>query len=203
MASAQQFQLLLVCTANECRSVFAAQALSAHEVTAAWAIASAGTEVVAGTSACEQTGLADSAHRSQALVAELLAASDLVLSMERQHRTRVAEVQPAARRRSFTLTEAVRFADIVAASVESGQPKGEFAAQLPADWVRAGESDRLRWLVAEMHEARSYFDPIQGDIPDAHGDNCPPHDQVFGEIAAGVEQLTRAIARVVTHGAGS
>ena len=203
MASAQQFRLLLVCTANECRSVFAASALTSQAVGFAWAVASAGTEVVAGTAACGLTGLADSEHRSRPVSAELVSAADLVLSMERQHRTRIAEVLPAARRRSFTLVEAVRFAEIVAASLVGERPSGDFQALLPADWSRAAEADRLRWLVSEMHEARSYFDPVQGDIADAHGDNAPPHEHVFNEITAGVEQLTRAISRVMAHGAGS
>lgn len=197
MVAEQRFRLLLVCTANECRSAFAVSTFSGEGVAADWVMASAGTEAVPGTAACVETGLADGSHQSQGVARDLVLAADLVLAMERMHRTRVAEVAPAGRSRAFTLVEAARFAEIVADSLERSAMVGDFRAQPVSGWDSLSPTAKLRWLVGEMHEARSYFDPIAGDIPDAHGDNCAPHQQVFSEIESGVNRFALAVERVL------
>lgn len=200
MSSVQQFAVLLVCTANECRSPYATARLSEQPIAAGWRLLSAGTEVIDGTGPCEETALANSYHRSQSLTRELIASVDLVVGLERMHRTRAAELLPAARSKAFTLSEAVRFSQIIANGLEAGERQGDFQVMLPTDWSQLKQVEKLKWLVGEMHEARHFFDPEPGDIADAHGDNGATHERVLGEMTAGVEQFAQAVTRVLAFG---
>jgi protein-tyrosine-phosphatase len=94
--------VVLVCTGNTCRSPLAEallrQALAARGVTDI-EVLSAGTGAWEGAPASEgaylvglENGLDLSSHRARLVTAELVAASDLILTMARHHRARVLEL---------------------------------------------------------------------------------------------------------------
>jgi protein-tyrosine-phosphatase len=94
--------VVLVCTGNTCRSPLAEallrQALAARGMADA-EVLSAGTGAWEGAPASEgaylvglESGLDLSSHRARLVTSELVAASDLILTMARHHRARVLEL---------------------------------------------------------------------------------------------------------------
>lgn len=95
-------RVVLVCTGNTCRSPLAEallrQALGAQGL-ADVEVMSAGTGAWEGAPASEgaylvglERGLDLSAHRARLITGELVAASDLILTMARHHRARILEL---------------------------------------------------------------------------------------------------------------
>src|ERR1035441_3222949 len=124
--------VLVLCTANQCRSVMA-QALLTRRLAAAGAapaVRSAGIASGGGPpppeviSALAAYGLDVRAHRSRSLAEGDLASSDLVLAMAREHLRRAVVTAPGAWPRAFTLKELVR--------------RGEQAGPRPAGETLAG-----------------------------------------------------------------
>lgn len=94
--------MVLVCTGNTCRSALAEallrQALDASGTTG-FEVISAGTGAWEGAPASEgaylvglESGLDLSGHRARLVTSELVASSDLILTMARHHRARVLEL---------------------------------------------------------------------------------------------------------------
>lgn len=99
-------RVVLVCTGNTCRSPLAEallrQALAKRGVTDI-VVSSAGTGAWDGAPASEgaylvalEHGLDLSGHRARLLTADVIAASDLILTMARHHRARVLELGATA-----------------------------------------------------------------------------------------------------------
>jgi protein-tyrosine phosphatase len=114
--------ILVVCTANVCRSPLA-EALFTNYATRAGRsgvqIRSAGTRAATGHSLCPAAaallrkhgveGAAESDHRSRKLELGPVRAADLILVASLEHRTEIAYVDAAARRRTFTFKEAAAY----------------------------------------------------------------------------------------------
>lgn len=206
-------QILVVCTANICRSP-AAAALLSYELGQRFGesvrVASAGTEALAGSPACELStalvgayprwtggsgSLAHPDHVSRQVAAADLAASALVLGLDRTHRAALAHLAPAARQRTFTLRQAAAIAAAVGGQVAAGGlPAG--APPLPGP-----AADRLRWLVAEVDAGRGLGPPPQGHNPVQgdealrwHPDDVPdPHVVGYQAHAAAVQLIEEAV----------
>lgn len=102
--------LLVLCHANQFRSVVTEYALRARLDMSAWQVASAGVWAEPGLPAvrglAEWSGLVDIAgHRSRALDASLLEAADLILVMERGQKEALALEFPSAAARVYLLSE--------------------------------------------------------------------------------------------------
>lgn len=65
-----------------------------------------------GVAVMAERGLDLGAHRSRQLAADLVDGSDLVIAMAREHVREVAVLDPGAVRRTFTLKELVRAAEV-------------------------------------------------------------------------------------------
>lgn len=227
--STELFRVLTVCTANICRSPAAARLLQLRfertgQLTAAdYVIASAGTHAINGAPACDLSSAlvgsfvartyavadpsASGTHRSQRVTRELARASDLILTMDREHRAVLAQIAPQTRQRTFTIRQAAPLAEGIAQGVAQGRlPEG--AAPLPGPPFA-----RLKWLVAEMDAMRGIThlpDTIERepagdlswhalDIPDPHVMGYQIHPMAIERIEAAVVTLCDAIDVLLTQ----
>ena len=108
--------VLVVCTANVCRSPLAAEVLQegfAHAAFQDVTVLSAGTRASEGQPACavsiERLGAASSeplaAHRSRRLTSDLVSEADLVITMEREQRSIAVQAAPGSQTKVFALRE--------------------------------------------------------------------------------------------------
>lgn len=205
----EPFRVLVVCTANICRSPAAATLLSRR-----WSdlgdlveVSSAGVTAFDGAPACEVGGhLADEyvpgaarAHAARRVTADLLLGADLVLALDRGHRGALARLAPASRPHTFTLRQVARLADLVHATLEAGMlPPG-------APAIPPGARDRLSWLVEEFDAARGSATP-EPPAPDADGPRWDPADvpdphvegfEIHPAAGAMINDATLALAAAV------
>ncbi len=108
--------VLIVCTANICRSpmaeVLLRKTLTEHDIPGEWRVASAGTWAVDGIPASEhgvtvmqEFRLDTTDHRSREVTAPMLAESDLVLTMTQGHAEALAVEFPQERHKIHLLSE--------------------------------------------------------------------------------------------------
>jgi protein-tyrosine phosphatase len=108
------FTVLIVCSANHCRSPLAEQLLRAKCAIRDldWDVSSAGTSARPGqpmhASAARiltKRGIDSSRWRSRIIVRDMIAASHLVLTAGEEHRAIIARLAPGALARTFTLLQ--------------------------------------------------------------------------------------------------
>ena len=176
--------VLVACTANQCRSPMAAalldRALAERGVPAR--VQSAGTNAVADIPATDDAitvmkgeGLDISGHRSRPIDAGELDGADLVVTMTRAHLRDLATRSPAVFPRVFTLKELARRAR------EQPRDSGE---EVHAWITRLGAGRRTTDLLGD--------DPLD-DVEDPIG--CPM--ERYSEVAA---ELATAVSSVVDAG---
>lgn len=205
-AMSQQVGVLTVCTANICRSPAAAVLLQRglRQRVPDLAVASAGVAATPGHSACEVSaalvgGRELAAHRSRRIGSRDVAGADLILALDRSHRSAVAQLSPASRTRTFTLRQAAAAAAEVAQTLRSGRlPDG--APPLPQD-----AAERFRWWVGELDAARSAppqdaahslaFDAL--DVPDPHVVGYQFHPMAVELITAAVVEVVESFTAVL------
>ncbi len=182
------FRVLMVCTANYCRSPIAEQLLAAKArglfgKADTWVVESAGTQAweshpiheLSAQVLAERDALLH-AHRSRQLDASIVRDADLILTAERQHRSVVVRLLPAAIGRTFTMLQFAR----LAAAVE------------PISGTDAG--DLGRQLVVEAKAARATLQPVapdQDDVVDPMGGPI----EAFHTCAATLDAAMEAILR--------
>jgi protein-tyrosine phosphatase len=159
-----EFHIVIVCTANICRSPMAEamirQALRAYgpdaapiTVESAGVYGHEGSPIAPGSAAAlNALGIEDDGHRGRLLTPAIVGAADLVLTMEEGHRAAILAGSPEARDKTFVLREFARLAG------------GEAP---PAD---AGVAARARALVTAAGRRRTVL-PWAGvdDVPDPYG----------------------------------
>jgi protein-tyrosine phosphatase len=177
-------EILLVCTANICRSPMA-QAFLARELAVrgvAATVRSAGTAGHAAAPPAEVVsvmaghGLDVSAHRGRQLTGADLTAADLVLTLAREHLRHAVVAVPEAWPRAFTVREAVR------RGREAGGP-------LPGEPLAA-------WL-GRLHTGRSRM-ALLGDSPD--DDVADPVGGPLRDFAATADGLAGLMAELADLG---
>ncbi|KIT90222.1 hypothetical protein QT22_00440, partial [Staphylococcus aureus] len=97
-------RILTICTGNICRSPFAAKLLASKLDRTQFKVASAGTSAMLGDPMQEtmQRIAADMGvrwrdeHSARVLTHGLVGQADLILGMEREHRSQAAKLQPSA-----------------------------------------------------------------------------------------------------------
>jgi protein-tyrosine phosphatase len=149
--------ILIVCTANVCRSPYAEALLTDYAGRSGRSrlrIASAGTRAAAGQSLCPDAaaqlrmagvgGDSETDHRSKELDLDLVRNAELILVASLEHRSEIAHADAAARRRTFTLKEAAAYLSALA-------PQGKHAGGIP---VRDGS----------LSEAAEAMNSIRGTV---------------------------------------
>jgi protein-tyrosine-phosphatase len=152
-------RVLLVCTANQCRSPMAAALLLSHldlsgrEMTVTSAgFGVAGVPPTAGAvSAMAKIGIDLSSHRSRLVTAELCQQSDLVLAMTAQHLVDLVVLDPSSWTRAFTLRDFVRRAEAIGPLFPDGDA---------VTWVRRAHGGRNRTGVLSAGRGDDIADPI-------------------------------------------
>lgn len=200
-------RVLVVCTANVCRSPLAERTLqrafAVSPALARFSVGSAGTFAEQDAAMCalsatlldgDRDGDWVQAHRSRRLTAELVVASDLVLTMEREQRSIAARLAPGSQAKIFTITEAAQLAELLAddrptsgnrslASLAEGlHGKRGYAPQPPAP--------RRRW-----GRRIEPVDPLT--VQDGHGRSERAHRQAVEATRAAATRLAAALERAI------
>lgn len=182
-------RLLVICTANVCRSPVAerllGRALSGRRDSNGieWTVTSAGTGQYSASldpstvAAAAGAGIDISGHRSRVLDRDILAAdgADLVLTMTRGHLPAVVTLDPGAWTRTFTLKELARRAN----TEIPPNPEEGFSGWLAR--MAAGRQAR------EMMRA----DPLD-DVADPYGMPKRHHLDMVAEVSHEVDRLIKA-----------
>jgi protein-tyrosine phosphatase len=179
-------RILVVCTANICRSPVVAMSLAralatrGHDVIVSSAGTHGGLLEVPGDTlrAAAEVGLELADHRSRALTRQTLAddGADLIVTMTREQLRAVVGLDPGAWRRTFTLKElARRGLDAVGEPDFAKWAAATAAGRKPSDMMAPSEAD---------------------DLADPYGGSFAEHRQ----MVAAVEMLTRQIAQMVPVG---
>lgn len=181
------FRVLMVCSANQCRSPMAAFLLhhAVDQLELDWIIDSAGTNVRAGTSihplvrdVLAEKGMEIGSHRARQLTADNIAAADLILTADTMQRQYVVSAHIRALSKTYSLRQFARFASAV--ELESDDRK-----TLGAD------------LTLGAHLARTRFQPaVPGgdDIPDPIGGKIRHFRACRDLVSSAVDQIVAPLA---------
>lgn len=220
------FQMLLLCTANVCRSPLAA-ALMRHrlgdETCGSISVDSAGVEAVHNSPPCLRAvrllrrwgiEVADGTV-ARAVGLDELEQSHLLLCADRKVVGHVRALRPESRGRLFTIREAATLLPAVTAGLASGGPPGGLGFGLRPEPQGADTAARLTWLVEEMDAARGLVtmnerhprrafpvgrgrEPLSSyDVPDPHRDRSYHHDSVLKFMSGDVSRVADGLRLVV------
>ncbi len=185
------FRILVVCTANHCRSPMGQQLLR-HSAAGrfgdgAWQIESAGTDVPGAWPMHEHAASVLAGrlprvqpHTSQPLSGRVIVDADLVLTASRRQRGFVVRAVPAAIGRTFTIRQFARLCDAV--------------APIPAETTDPGELGRR--LVVEARLARSSLQPVPGeqeDLPDPIGGTLADFQVCADRLQDAIDRILRPL----------
>ena len=176
-------RVLMVCTANLCRSPMAQylfmQAAEQRSAAGRLEVSSAGTQAAIGVAlhplaaaALSEKSVPHEHFRSRQLTSGVIGAADLILTATADHRRQVAELVPSAVRRTFTLLQFARLATVMP----------------PAD-----PTDLVAYLDAHVPFARSQAgpgnSPTGDDIADPVGGKLAAFRRCIGEIGKAVDVI--------------
>jgi protein-tyrosine phosphatase len=176
-------RVLVVCTANICRSPTAAGLLAAR-LGPSVDVVSRGVKALPGAPMCPRSaqwlGRDVTPHASAPLTLADVRAATVILTASPRHRSAVVALRPSAQVRTFTLAQAARIATWRSAQGASAPP-GEV-------------SERVLWLTEELDTHRSAApNPADGDdLPDPHQTETR-HAEVLPRIRAAVDALCTPI----------
>jgi len=158
-------RVLLLCTANQCRSPMAEVLLRARrptlEVQSAGRLTGGVPATPTAVEVLAEKGLDLSKHVSQTATPELVAESDLIVGMAREHVRDAVLLRPEVRARAYTLKDLVRRAE-PAGRRRGGQPL--------EDWLAIVGSERTTNDLLGASPDDDVADPIGQSI--AHYRSC-------------------------------
>lgn len=208
-------EILIVCTANVCRSALAQvllrQELARLDIPANDVLVrSAGTHATEGIAMCSvPAGMGypwDGEHRSHLLATADIDRADLVLCLHREHLTHVVSMSPGSRRKCFSLSQAAMGVQVMvqpreALDVAAGRSQGlalEFEPGDPLQFVPPlpqGAGARLHWMVHELDAGRGSVQLT--DIDDPHASPREIHDAVAQQIASSALSFVMGMREVL------
>lgn len=181
--------ILVVCTANICRSPMFEALLQAYldrnADTAGTTVASAGTRARPDHAAASgmrrvasSWGLDLDGHRSRRVDHDIATGSDLVVTMEQAHSDAVSRLAPGLGSRTFLVTE--------------------LDAIIGAQTVAPADADGLAELVANWHAARARLSLDAPDVADPIGGSPQEYEQCAWQLARLTERLGPTLATALT-----
>jgi protein-tyrosine phosphatase len=185
----QPFRVLFVCTGNICRSAIAEQVFRARYGSEEIQFASAGTGALVGSGMPTQAadisrhmgGFPD-AHSGRQLTPTIVAESDLVIALTRDHRSDVVRAHPRANRYTFTLRELARVAESYTSDPEA-KPLS----------MRASLPETLRDAVPLFAAQRGYTQapssPDEDDVIDPYRRSQDVYDRSGAEISDAIDRI--------------
>jgi protein-tyrosine phosphatase len=189
--------VLFVCTGNICRSAIAEQVFRARYGSENIEFSSAGVGALVGSgmpaqaaAMSRQLGGAPDGHTARQLTQEMIAESDLVIALSREHRSEVVRTHPRANRYAFTLRE---FARVLEAHSESAR-----ATVIPR--TTAAALGVFRHAIPIISSQRGYAIqpavPEDDDVIDPYRRTQAIYDRSGREISEAVEKITSVIDRL-------
>lgn len=180
-------QILVVCTANICRSPLVMALLEQTAVrrlgrqAPVW-VRSSGVHALEGHPAAEEStrqaqarGLDLSRHRGALTTRDEIAEADLVLVMSERHRAHVAGLHPIAARWTFTLREFARLT----------------TALKPIDEPGMAPRERVRFVARLANGSRAYV-----HRPDGPEDVADPYGGPVAGYATMADEVERLVDRI-------
>src|SRR5690625_3439597 len=194
-------RILTICTGNICRSPFAAKLLAAKLDRAQFKVASAGTSAMLGDPmqdtmhriAMDMGMRWNDEHRARALTQGLVGQADLILGMEREHRSEAAKLQASAARRAFTLLE---FAHIVS-SIDEEHLKHLLCLNGDSPTAASDAATRRPGVVPRLNPDRLY------DLQDPYGRSQQVYERSAAHIEQAVDQIVSFLQRTAEFTAAS
>jgi protein-tyrosine phosphatase len=200
--------LVLVCTANVCRSPLAERVATARLADRGWLgavpVVSAGVRAAEGQPMCAVSATllepgepAPDGHVARQATREIVDAAGLVLVMEREQRGEVARLAPGSQAKVFTLREVGPLVEEAAQRIEEGAPRPSDLAELArllhsVRGFRAplppAEPKRRPW----WRKAEELPDPLT--IVDGHGGPEPAHLAAATDVRATTIRVADAFA---------
>lgn len=190
--TSRPFCVLVVCTANICRSPLAERLLHQRLVERfgaryqSVAVSSAGVRALAGQSmdppaadVLRDLGGDPDGFFARQLDEGMLRGADLVLTMTREHRAAAVTLTPSALRRTFTLAELARL-----------------SAAVPTDDVPPGGAERLGAIAQHAAPLRGTMPPAYAggdDIDDPHGGPVEGYRAMGRRVADAVDALVATL----------
>jgi protein-tyrosine-phosphatase len=152
-------RILVLCTANRCRSPMVgailarafADAATAVRIDTAGFLESGQPAPVGVQSVLAREGIDVSEHRSRQVTADMVAEADVVIAMERSHVREVVMLDPGAWTRTFTLKELVRRGEHIGGRQED---------ETTGSWVAAAHRGRRREELLGADDADNLADPM-------------------------------------------
>ena len=193
-------RILTICTGNICRSPFAANLLAAKLDRTQFEVASAGTSAMQGDPmqetmqrlAKDRGVRGNDEHRASALTHSAVSDADLILGMEREHRSQAVRLQPSAVRRAFTLLE---FAHIVSCIDEDHLQQLLLHNSNSTAAIEAVM--RMRGVVPRLNPERLY------DLPDPYGRSRQVYARSAAQIEGAVDKIVNFFQRTAQLTAAS
>ncbi|OAV51899.1 arsenate reductase/protein-tyrosine-phosphatase family protein [Enteractinococcus helveticum] len=194
-------RILTICTGNICRSPFAAKLLASKLDRTQFKVASAGTSAMLGDPMQEtmQRIAADMGvrwrdeHSARVLTHGLVGQADLILGMEREHRSQAAKLQPSAVRRAFTLLE---FAHIVS-SINDDRLQQLLFLNRGSPTAAIDAVMRMRGVVPRLNPEQLY------DLQDPFGKSRQTYARSAAHIDQAVDQIVSFFQRTAKLTAAS
>ena len=192
------FTILAVCTGNICRSPFAEQLLhiELRDIPGV-RLRSAGTNALVSAPMTPEAkqiatkhGVAHpDAHIARQLREVDVREADLILAMAREHRRAVVEIYPRASRKTFTVREFARLADVVADGVSNAN--APLLTESAADRIRDGVE-----VIASMRGSLAPLDdPLDDDVVDPFRRSLEVYAQSASQLVPAVRSTADLLRR--------
>ena len=194
--------ILVVCTANLCRSPYAAASLRAliehTELLDGISVVSAGTEAMAGHPICELAAQSlvehqiparfFATHSSRSLTVGKINRAGLILTAERAHRSSVNRLVPGSQSRTFTILEAGMLAESLSISRDDG-----LGSEPPSFADLVERMNTARGSEARLSDPRPWW-KLRGSsdlltIPDGHNISSRAHAATFLRLREPIDAI--------------